>query len=169
VRHLLRRAACAARRRGVTGAPEFHRRVPAERLSQEGVRGGASCPPVRGREGRAGFEVLTTIAGRRGETGGRRAGGDVGGSIRGQERGLAEKTEAAFSGRRHLGRSDLLAIMAHRHDAAGPAVRGTPRERARGRVRAQLPDWPPSLRWPGCVSEKERGGERRGCTAERQI
>lgn len=56
----------------------------------------------------------------------------MGGSIRGQERGLAEKTEAVFSGRRHLGRPDLLAIMAHRHDAAGPAVRGTPRERARG-------------------------------------
>jgi hypothetical protein len=58
----------------------------------------------------------------------------VGGSIRGQERGLTGKTEAAFSRRRHLGCPDLLAVMAHQHDAAGPAVRGTPRERARGPV-----------------------------------
>jgi hypothetical protein len=77
--------------------------------------------PTEGREGN-------------GETGGRRAGGDVRGSITGWERGLTGKTEDAFSGCCHLGRLDLLVIMAHWHIAASSVVRGTPGERARGPV-----------------------------------
>jgi len=65
VRHLLRRAAVAAGRRGVAGAPCVRRRLPAEGLHQAGFCGAASRAPVRRQKRRRGLQ------GRAPATGGR--------------------------------------------------------------------------------------------------